>query len=134
MGYNTDIERLNYYEGEFLGAVDFQAEQEYHRDMRRRHNLGQHTWGIVTGLDLVQAPNGGTDGNNVEVDVYLQPGMAVDGFGREIVLLSQVQLTPTMFAAYYNPSPNATPILLYVWIGYDESLLQPPADACTSTT
>ena len=41
MSYLTDIERLNYYEGEFLGAVDFQAEQEYHRDMRRRHNLGQ---------------------------------------------------------------------------------------------
>ena len=46
----TDIERLNYYEGEFLGATDFQAEQEYHRDMRRRHNVGQHTWGIVSGL------------------------------------------------------------------------------------
>jgi hypothetical protein len=43
MANSTDIERLNYYEGEFLGALDFQAEQEYHRDMRRRHNVGQHT-------------------------------------------------------------------------------------------
>jgi hypothetical protein len=132
MSYNTDIERLNYYEGEFLGAVDFQAEQEYHREMRRRHNLGQHTWGLVTGLDLAQAPNGNTNNNGTEVDVFLQPGMAVDGFGREIVLLNQVQLTAAMFAAYYNPSPTATPILIYVWIGYEESLLQPPADACTS--
>lgn len=132
MSYNTDIERLNYYEGEFLGAVDFQAEQEYHREMRRRHNLGQHTWGIVAGLDLVQAPNGNSNNNGTEVDVFLQPGMAVDGFGREIVLLNQVQLTAAMFAAYYNPSPTATPILIYVWIGYEEALLQPPADACTS--
>ena len=61
MAYNTDIERLNYYEGEFLGAVDFEAEQEYHRDMRRRHNLGQHTWGIVAGLDLAQPTNGSTN-------------------------------------------------------------------------
>jgi hypothetical protein len=132
MSYNTDIERLNYYEGEFLGAVDFQDEQEYHREMRRRHNLGQHTWGIVTGLDLAQAPNGGTNSNGTEVDVYVQPGMAVDGLGREIVLLNQVQLTAAMFAAYYDPSPSATPLLIYVWIGYEESLLQPPSDACSS--
>jgi hypothetical protein len=132
MTYNTDIERLNYYEGEFLGAVDFQAEQEYHRDMRRRHNLGQHTWGIVTGLELAQVPNTLMDGTATDVDVFLQPGMAVDGFGREIVVLNQVQLTAEMFAAFYNPSSSATPTLMYVWIGYQQSLLQPPADACTS--
>jgi hypothetical protein len=132
MSYNTDIERLNYYEGEFLGAADFQAEQEYHREMRRRHNLGQHTWGIVTGLDLIQAPSGNANSNGTIVDVFLQPGMAVDGFGREIVLLNQVQLTSAMFAAYYNSSPSASPILVYVWIAYEESLLQPAADACTS--
>jgi len=132
MTYDTDIERLNYYEGEFLGAVDFQAEQDYHRDMRRRHNLGQHTWGIVTGLDLAQAPNGGMDGSTPEVDVYLQPGMAVDGLGREIVVLSQAQLMTEMFAAFYNPNPGASPVWMYVWICYQEALLQPPADACAN--
>jgi hypothetical protein len=133
MAYLSDIERLNYYEGEYLGALDFQAEQEYHRDMRRRHNLGQHTWGIVTGLELAQAPNGNTNpsGTN-EVDVYLQPGMAVDGFGREIVALSQSQLTTAMLAAYYDPNANASPVLMYVWIGYQQSLLQPPSDACAN--
>jgi len=130
MPYNTDIERLNYYEGEFLGATDFQAEQEYHRDMRRRHNLGQHTWGIVTGLDLAQPANGYTDGSTAEVDVYLQPGMAVDGFGREIVVLSQTQLTPEMFAAF--PGSGAGTMNLYVWIGFQQALLQPPSSVCTS--
>src|SRR5215469_2460472 len=104
----TDIERLNYYEGEFLGAVDFQAEQEYHRDMRRRHNVGQHTWGIVSGLDIAQVPVPGSTSN--AVDVYIQPGMAVDGFGREIVVLNKTQLTLDLFAAYINPG------LLNVWI------------------
>lgn len=132
MTYLTDIERLNYYEGEFLGAVDFEAEQEYHRDMRRRHNLGQHTFGIVAGLDLAQPVNGSTNANGAEVDVYLQPGMAVDGFGREIVLLSQVQLTPTMFASFYSPSA-VTPYPVYVWIAYQEQLLQPSSDACATT-
>lgn len=131
MAYNTDIERLNYYEGEFLGATDFQAEQEYHRDMRRRHNLGQHSWGIVTGLDLAQAPNGATSpGGTAEVDVYLQPGMAVDGFGREIVVLGQAQLTQEMFAAFFDPNPNAGAKWMYVWISYQQALLRPPADMC----
>src|SRR5580698_6941999 len=99
----TDIERLNYYEGEFLGAADFEAEQEYHREMRRRHNVGQHTWGIVSGFDLVQIPNGAVDPNGglPEVDIYVQPGMAVDGFGREIVGLNKMQLTPDLFAPYF---------------------------------
>lgn len=132
MAYQVDIERLNYYEGEFLGAADFEAEQEYHRDMRRRHNLGQHTWGIVTGLELAQGPTGAMDGQTAVVDVYLQPGMAVDGFGREIVVLNQIQLTQEMFAAFYDPNPSANPKWMYVWIAYQQALLQPPSDACTS--
>lgn len=133
MTYLTDIERLNYYEGEFLGAVDFQAEQEYHRDMRRRHNLGQHTWGIVTGLDLAQAPNGVMDGTLTEVDVYLQPGMAVDGFGREIVVLNQYQLSPSLFAAFAPQTQGSQNVqTLQVWIGFQQALLQPPTDSCTT--
>jgi hypothetical protein len=119
----TDIERLNYYEGEFLGALDFEAEQEYHRDMRRRHNIGPHTWGIVSGLDIAQFLNGGA---NNEVDVYIQPGVAVDGFGREIVLFEPAQLTVDLFADF--PSKQ----LLGVWIGYSQQMQNPSADACAS--
>lgn len=72
------IERPHYYQRQYLGAQDFQDEQAYQRDMRRRHNLAQHQWGIVTGLELV----GDTTG------VSVQPGMAVDGFGREIVVFA----------------------------------------------
>src|SRR5277367_6746577 len=136
MTYLTDIERLNYYEGEFLGAVDFQAEQEYHRDMRRRHNLGQHTWGIVTGLELAQPVNGLTDSsdnNSAEVDVYLQPGMAVDGFGREIVVLNQYQLTASMFAAVAPQGSGSGNVQnMQIWIGYQQALLEPTSDACTA--
>src|SRR5579859_1673647 len=136
----TDIERLNYYEGEFLGAADFQAEQEYHRDMRRRHNIGQHTWGIVSGLDLVQIPNGinvpGANPSLPEVDVYIQPGMAIDTFGREIVVLNKVQLTQDLFSPFVsgaNPGGGLNPPsqAMYVWLSYAQLLLQPPADPCT---
>jgi hypothetical protein len=132
MANNTDIERLNYYEGEFLGAADFEAEQEYHREMRRRHNVGQHSWGIVSGLDLVQIPNGVTTSSGAsEVDVYVQPGMAVDGFGREIVALNKTQLTQDLFAPYFDSNPAAPPKPMYVWISYAQVMLQPPTDACT---
>jgi hypothetical protein len=119
----TDIERLNYYEGEYLGAIDFEAEQEYHRDMRRRHNLGPHTWGIVSGLDVAQFLNGGS---NNEVDVFIQPGVAIDGYGREIVVLSPYQLTAELFADF----PYAQS--LSVWIGYAQQLISSSSDTCTS--
>jgi len=119
----TDIERLNYYEGEYLGAIDFEAEQEYHRDMRRRHNLGPHTWGIVSGLDIAQFLNGGA---NSEVDVFIQPGVAVDGYGREIVVFSPTQLTPDMFADF--PAKQ----LLSVWIGYSQQMINPSSDSCAT--
>ena len=50
-----EILRLHYYERQYLGAADLEDQQTYLRDMRRRHNLGPHTWGIVTGLDLTEA-------------------------------------------------------------------------------
>jgi len=136
MAYNTDIERLNYYEGEYLGATDFEAEQEYQRDMRRRHNVGQHTWGIVSGLDIAQVPPAGQTGTfgQTSVTVYIQPGMAVDGFGREIVVLSQTQLTQDLFAPYYNPNVGANALTLNVWISYAEALLNPPTDACVAAS
>ena len=139
MAYLTDTERLNYYEGEYLGALDFQAEQDYHRDLRRRHNVGPHTWGIIAGLDIAQISNSQTVNGSLQVpaytgcpittlpnstptpvDVYIQPGTAVDGFGREIVVLNQTQLTQELFAAYYNPSGTA--ILMQVWIAYQQQL------------
>ena len=125
----TDIERLNYYEGEYLGAVEFDAEQEYHRDMRRRHNIGQHTWGIVAGLELAQVLNGGP---NNEVDVFVMPGMAVDGFGREIVVLGKAQITQEPFAPYYDSTLGSAPKQMYLWIAYDQSLIRPSQDACLS--
>jgi hypothetical protein len=132
MAISTDIERLNYYEGEYLGAVDFAAEQDYQRDMRRRHNVGQHTWGIVSGLELVLTSSGNTSGGTAaQAALYVQPGMAIDGFGREIVVLNQTQITQDSFAAYYNPNPNAV-IPMAIWITYTQQLIEPSQDACTS--
>ncbi|HYO91740.1 MAG TPA: hypothetical protein VEQ40_08895, partial [Pyrinomonadaceae bacterium] len=112
-----DIERLNYYQRQYLGATDFKAEQAYHRDMRRRHNLGQHTWGIVVGLELVEKAKEDSNG----VDVYVQPGMAIDGFGREIILTEPFKLSGAQFDAFNTLKHRA------VYIAYDEEAEDRPA-------
>jgi hypothetical protein len=75
--------RPHYREGQRLRAVDLRAEQAYRLRLRRSHGLGQHTWGIVQGLGLAVEPPGFT----------LQPGMAVDGYGR-LLAVHQPQPIP----------------------------------------
>jgi hypothetical protein len=120
-----DIERVNYYERQYLQAADFRAEQDYHRDMRRRHNLAHHTWGIVTGLELVEQDNAGS------VSVFVQPGMAVDGYGREIVLLAPYLLDAALFERFNTLAHRQ------VWLSYDQTDALPPGygfESCEDTS
>lgn len=112
------IQRLNYYQRQFLGAEDFKAQQAYHRDMRRRHHLGHHTFGIVVGLELVESPQAEDPSL---LDVHVLPGMAVDGYGREILVLRPVRLDPADFASFKDVR------LREVWIEYAEENIRSPA-------
>lgn len=98
---DNSITRVHYFEGQFLRTQDFVDEQAYHVAMRRRHNIAHHTWGIVTGLELVL-----DDGN-----FYVQPGMAVDGYGRELILAQKRSLSST---AFLDKGSNE----LDVWLTY----------------
>jgi hypothetical protein len=112
-----EILRLHYFERQYLGAADLEDQQTYLRDMRRRHNVGHHTWGIVTGLDLVEVP---VPGDPTAVSIFIQPGMAIDGFGREIIVMAPVQLDAALFASFNDDNYHA------VWISYDQVQAQPP--------
>ena len=105
------IERMNYFQFQQVGAEDFRLEQLYHRDARARHDLGPHSSGIVQGCEIVETPREGDAGF---VDVKVQPGMVVDGFGRRIVLLDPVAVPPELFAVFNSER------LLELWIHYDE--------------
>ncbi len=106
------VERLNYFQRQFLGAEDFNAQQDYHRSMRRRHNLAHHTWGIVAGLELFSQRQEGRTG--AQVDIFLMPGMAVDGFGREIFVFAPRKLD------FGDEPPPASGRSVAVWIAYTE--------------
>ena len=73
------LERLNYFNGQRLQAGDFRLEQEYHMRVRRWLNRSLYTAGIATGLEIY--PIAGVP------RVRVNPGLAIDPIGREIILL-----------------------------------------------
>jgi hypothetical protein len=122
----TEVEaRPRFYEGQYLAAADLTAAVDYTRTQRARTLLGGHRWGISLGLDLLEVA-----GPNAVLDVVVQPGYAWDGFGRPIVVAEPSKLSTALFApfdAFASPgSPPPPPMLVEVWIRYDETLGQGP--------
>jgi hypothetical protein len=76
----TPASRVNYFDRQHIRLAELRDEQAYHMQQRRRHNLSHHTWGIVAGLELLKE-----DGLPA-----VRPGLAVDGYGRELLLLNRV--------------------------------------------
>lgn len=73
----AEIKRPHYFTSQFLVEKDFNDEQAYHLNMRRRLNRVLQTGGVADGLVVTR-----TSANQVQVS----PGTAVDKDGREIVL------------------------------------------------
>ena len=79
---SSPVDRVHFYERQYLRAFDLAAEQAYHLEMRRRLNLALHLWGIVAGFNVAK----GEVVPGAPEQVIISTGMAIDGFGREIVL------------------------------------------------
>ena len=99
----TDIvTRDNYYDRQFLRPEDFNDEQAYHIAMRRDHNIAAHSWGIIEGLAI----------NITDGTPYVLPGVAIDGYGRELIL---TDLTPVPVQRFAQTDQD----LLDVWLYYE---------------
>ncbi|MCG8353894.1 MAG: hypothetical protein MI924_39520 [Chloroflexales bacterium] len=109
---DNSIARVHYFERQFLRTQDFTAEQQYHLAMRRRHNIAHHIWGVVAGLRLE------VDKDN---NLFVGSGMAIDGYGRELIL---AQKQPLSRAAFDEKDSD----LLGVWLIY-ERISGDPAQA-----
>lgn len=72
--------RVHYRERQRLRAADLRGEQEYLLALAGRHNVGVHGWGIVRGLGIDFT--GGV--------LKINPGLAVDGYGRQLLLTDRV--------------------------------------------
>jgi hypothetical protein len=75
------LERNRYFQGKLLTASDFATEQEYCKQKRMRHNRYLHGWGVVYGFVVW------IRGRKLIVD----PGIAIDCAGNELVLDSQAE-------------------------------------------
>jgi hypothetical protein len=117
---SSQIERPQYYEGEYLGAADLEASVTYAHDVAARHALGAHLWGIAIGLDLVERPLASGD-----VEIAMSPGIAYDGYGRSLVALAPQLLTPDLFVNVPDTA-DATGAPVQVWLNYSELPAQPP--------
>lgn len=126
-------DRPRFYEQQYLDAADLSALVDYERIARARHDLGAHSWGIASGLQLIEKPtqNG--------VDLYLQPGYAWDGLGRPLVVLAPYRIPTEPFrsitftAGVDDGAPPGR--LVEVWLAFTASPRGGPAngfEACTA--
>lgn len=113
----STIDRVRFYDGEFLRAFDFSDEQTYHLEMRRRVNRYLHLYGIVQGLNLVGSTNSGI------TQVSIMSGLAIDAFGREIYVFapytfgdSDITANRISLAGTYD-----------VWLRYQKTASTPPS-------
>lgn len=108
------VRRVHYFAGQALTPEDLQADQDYHRAMRYRHNqlLGQ---GVVHGLDVTVS-----DGTTVTVGA----GLAIDGWGRELVVSDDVRVDLGDAA-----DSDGSQDLIVTWAEEPDSFV-PPVDEC----
>lgn len=76
------VKRPIFFTGRLLDAATLAAEQEYHREKRRLHNLALLGSGVVSGLGVRVEPAGASATGRV----FVEPGYAIDPRGEEVSL------------------------------------------------
>jgi hypothetical protein len=118
---SNQIERLRYYDGEYLRGSDFSDEQAYHVEMRRRLNHRLHLHGIVYGLQLL--PDQYSPPPPAVPFFSIAPGMALDQSGREIFVPAPYSLSAenVLNRVGLTAGPNE------LWLCYQEAQTGLPA-------
>ena len=101
----TAIARPTFSDGQYVAAADLEAILAYARALKTAHDLGSHSWGVTTGLDLIERPGlGGT------TECWVTSGHAVDGLGRSLILRS----AQPVGASLLQTLPSGA---WFVWVG-----------------
>lgn len=109
-------EYLNYFDGLFMTARDFHTEQSHRIGKHRQHNRYLHGWGTVCGLRIVQHP----DPACRDRFVILEPGLALDCCGREIVVREQVYIDLVKYLAPQEGNATSAGNILLFSLCYAE--------------
>jgi hypothetical protein len=134
--------RVNYAYGMILGLGEFLQEQQYFLQKDYLHERALHGFGTVYGLQVTTAP---TPDVADDYTISVAPGMAIDQWGREVVVRSaqcarlgawlgvQEQTSPGTIAANMGPSGEFT---VHVVLSYDQcadDLVPLPGQPCSSS-
>ncbi len=125
----VEFNRLNYFHGRALGALDLRREQAYHLDKDRLRNRLLHGWGIVCGLEVTVAEktpcDPADDAPNATV-VVVHPGAAIDCRGNEIVVRNprEIVLNDLLSPADLKAASDGHPSV-YLTLAYHEQPIDP---------
>ncbi|MET0418458.1 MAG: hypothetical protein ABW022_20795 [Actinoplanes sp.] len=122
-------------EGQILAAADLTAAVDHARGQLARHARYAHEWGIAEGLDLTTADRTDPDTGDTYVEVTLQPGVAYDGTGREVLVPAAVVLQESLFDEVNGADPATTDPYPVFLAGFDEEKsAESVADLCGSAS
>jgi hypothetical protein len=101
-------QRVVYQNQQVLTAADLNDEQTYLQSLRRRHYAAAHGLGVVTGLGLSIAKSSKL--------LVIAPGVALDGYGRELVLRNSINLDFAQLNKFGHDSQGR--LYLTFWLSY----------------
>lgn len=109
------FERNNYYYGKLLSVDDFRLEQKYGNDKRRMMNRFLYGAGVVTGMNVVAVD---------DTSLLIENGLAIDDFGREIVIDEPVVRPLRMLEGFSDYEEDRNTGYLYLCAAYEEEEAQ----------
>ena len=112
-------ERNHYFVGKFMTERDFTAEQSYFRGKAKLHNRYLHGFGTVCGLRVAPAEPASPS------RLLVEPGLALDPWGREIVVPERVPLDLDDFGPRDGEAGVRREVSLYAVLEYREVLTEP---------
>lgn len=106
------LKRLNWQKYLFIDRTEAQTEQEYWNEKHKRHMAGEHSAGIVTGLDV-------TATSPASLHVLVAPGRTVDSAGNdpEVEGVQDLDLTSLV--------PGSGQVTVYIALSFDEAEVEP---------
>jgi len=126
--------RPKFNEGQILSAGDLGKTVDYARYADAAHGRTQHTWGVVTGLELSKVDQATPEGDKF-IDVHLTPGIAIDPSGRRIVVEAEQLLSTVQFNNLGVAGANEPDALYPVYvIGVDRPQAAQSPGACASNS
>lgn len=111
------FERNRYFYGKLLSVEDFQREQSYMNHKRRLLNRLLYGSGILCGMQVIEAD---------QESISIEMGVALDGYGREIVLEQPVLKRLSVLDGFQEHCvENENSGTLYLCIEYKEEETEP---------